>query len=128
MAIQPVRGRVVADGQQVAVYRNSDRHCWSILTGPGGVLLGHAYAISLHNCRFTVNKRGHRVAVIEGRDVPHAYVVGTYQPFGRFGCPHRARYDIQRGGFFTILDERIETAAYVDLLPDGMRVEKINEN
>lgn len=97
---------------------------------PNGIVLAHAEAISLYTCEFKVNMAGQRRALIEGRKNVHAVVVGTYQPFGRFCCDTPARYDIERGGFYTLdTDEKIRTAKYVDMTHDGrMRVEKINQN
>lgn len=130
MAVTPFRGRGISDSQVVAVYRNTDMHCWEVLNRPGGTLVARADRISLYTCQFVVDRDGWVSAMVEKSDKPHAFIVGTYQSFGSFGCLTEARYDLESGHFLTLNGyERLVTARYVDMNSQGrIRVEKINQN
>ena len=64
---------------QVKVYRNISRKCWSVL-GKDNKLMLHAEALVLKDCNFVVQEGGRQRVVREGRKNVHAFARGHIAP------------------------------------------------
>ena len=91
-------------GETVRVYRNLHRDVWSIQARRDGrwVVVAHAGAVSLADCRTAVSESGRQRVLDKGRKVVHAFVQGTlqrlYTPPGPY-C-ERLSYNPYRSGSF----------------------------
>lgn len=73
-------GRIPAVGEQVRVYRNLHRACWSVqvrVPGKGWRVAFHAANVVLGSARFTVNETGRQKVLRERKKNVHAFVVGA---------------------------------------------------
>lgn len=68
-------------GQEVRVYRNLTRDCWSVqtrITGKGWRVVRHAVEVVLEGATFRVNERGRQWVLAHHRKTVHAYVYGRF--------------------------------------------------
>jgi hypothetical protein len=104
----------------VKVYRNLNRHCWSVMDARSRRVIAHRDTLALDACAFRVSEAGRQRVLREGRRNVHAFVVGTLRadpaPLGR-----RVAYNPRRcGGFVDVETGRIVLgAAVVSFAADG---------
>jgi hypothetical protein len=68
-------------GQEVRVYRNLTRDCWSVqarITGKGWRVVRHAVEVVLEGATFQVNEKGRQWVLAHHRKTVHAYVYGRF--------------------------------------------------
>ena len=98
------KGRMVAFMQEVEVYRNLHRNCWSIRDAKSKLVLGYADDVTLSDAYFVVNESGRQRVLRDKKKNVHAFVRGrilftdvpctgtkvTYNPykFGSFVTVH----------------------------------------
>lgn len=63
-------------GQEVFIYRNLHKNCWSIRDVKSRLVIGHATSLTLKECTFKVSETGRKRVVREGRKNVHAGVQG----------------------------------------------------
>lgn len=72
----PFKGRTVHALQEVEVYRNLHRDCWSIRDAKTKLVLGYAKELGLHDASFIVNESGRQRVLKEKKKNVHAFVRG----------------------------------------------------
>jgi len=63
-------------GQEVFIYRNLHKNCWSIRDVKSRLVIGHATSLTLKGCTFKVSETGRKRVVREGRKNVHAGIQG----------------------------------------------------
>lgn len=85
--LHPHKGRTVAAGQQVKVYRNLRNKMFSIVDMATGHVVAHSRTVRIADAKFVVNQAGRRRVLQEKQKNVHAYVVGTF--LGTHEAPQR---------------------------------------
>lgn len=72
----PFKGRSIHALQEVEVYRNLHKDCWSIRDAKSKLVLGYAKELALHDASFIVNEKGRQRVLKEKKKNVHAFVRG----------------------------------------------------
>lgn len=78
---KPFKGRTVAPGQKVKVYRNLHKHCYSVADAKTGKVLGYADTVTLQTAMFKVSDAGRLRVLQEKQKNVHAFVIGRLVSF-----------------------------------------------
>ncbi len=76
--IVSVKGRTLSEGQQVEVYYNLHKKCFSIRCKASGLVVAHAAAVTLKHVAFKVSEAGRQRVIKEQRKNVHALITGVY--------------------------------------------------
>jgi hypothetical protein len=82
VTMQVVKGRTIQFGQEVFVYFNLHKKCFSVKDAKTGLVIAHTDKIELEEVTFKVSEAGRQRVLREKRKNVHAGVKGKY-----VGCP-----------------------------------------
>lgn len=112
----PFKGRTLAYGQTVKVYRNLHKKTFSVVDVATGLVLGYCDTITLRDATFTVQEAGRQRVLKERRKNVHAYVIGTFEGTQGRAQRHEAFYNPYKyESFVTTTETPLYKAASVTL-------------
>lgn len=117
--MQVLKGRTIKFGQEVFVYFNLHKKCFSVKDVKTGLVIAHTDKIELEEVTFKVSEAGRQRVLAEKRKNVHAGVKGKYvgsPKFLDFGRP-QATYNPYKYDSFVNKDteEKLERASRVSL-------------
>ncbi|MCA1800127.1 MAG: hypothetical protein LC650_02390 [Actinobacteria bacterium] len=117
----PYKGRSIAYGQRVKVYKNLHKNTYSVVDVTTGLVLGYADRITLQDVDFKVSEAGRQRVLQEKRKNVHAYVTGTFVATTGATQRHTAYYNPYKvETFVTSTQEALHEAAIATLEPSGV--------
>ena len=118
------KGRRIAYGQRVKVYRNLHKDTYSIADAVSGLVLGYCVRVTLNDAEFKVSEAGRQRVLKEKRKNVHAYVVGTFVATAGATQRRAARYNpYEVATFVTSAGEPLHEASIVTLEHGGVTYE-----
>jgi hypothetical protein len=100
-------------GEQVFVYRNLHRDCWSVRSKKTGLVIAHVQGLTLHDAKFKVSEAGRQRVLREQKKNVHAGIEGRLQRHQSYLSPaSEVTYNPYRAGtFYCRFGERPVTEA-----------------
>lgn len=103
MNYTPKDGRIIIEGQEVLIYRNLHRACWSIKDAKSKLVLGYCMDVQLKDVTTKVSEAGRQKVIREKRKNVHAFVKGKIVGFNKGNHSKKAYYNPYKTA--TFLDE-----------------------
>lgn len=83
MNYTPKDGRIIEEGQEILIYRNLNRGCWSIKDVKTNLVLGYCMSVQLKDVTTKVSEAGRKRVIREKRKNVHAYIKGKLVGFSK---------------------------------------------
>lgn len=103
MNYTPKDGRIIEKGQEVLIYRNLHRGCWSIKDAKSKLVLGYCMDVQLKDVTTKVSEAGRQKVIREKKKNVHAFIKGKIVGFDKGKHKKTAYYNPYKTK--TFLDE-----------------------